>query len=277
MSSTYIKDKKIYTHKVVKPEAVSFIIGKNGCHIKEITSRIKNGSYIVYDANGHKFTISSYSKSTLNKLIKEIEKLENEFNVNRKKYLEYRFKNRPVDHSLVTEIIKILKEFAHSPYTEYKGDNLFVISSYSQEQLEKMLEKLVSYDKVLSSSPSETSQFSQWMVRRDFKKIMEEIVRQESLEEPRERFVINSHKPAEFSIENNQEINDAVDNYIDKEPEVSEIELDQEDYEFVTESEKLFVKTYRNNNNPFYQLSRDHPHSRKNSFESVSSRRLSDL
>jgi len=41
-------EKKIFNEKVVRPESVSFIIGKNGCHIKEITSRVRNGAYIEY-------------------------------------------------------------------------------------------------------------------------------------------------------------------------------------------------------------------------------------
>ena len=48
----------------------SFIIGKNGCHIKDITNKIKNGAYVEYQIDDHKFIISAYSKDSLMKLTK---------------------------------------------------------------------------------------------------------------------------------------------------------------------------------------------------------------
>ena len=68
-------NKKLYSEKIVKPESVSFIIGKNGCHIKDITAKIRNGAYIEYKTDGHRFIVSAYSKESLAKLIYELNNL----------------------------------------------------------------------------------------------------------------------------------------------------------------------------------------------------------
>ena len=73
-------EKKLYSEKVVKPESVSFIIGKNGCHIKDITGKVRNGAYIEYKTESHKFLVSAYSKESVQQLIDELKKFNTEFN-----------------------------------------------------------------------------------------------------------------------------------------------------------------------------------------------------
>jgi len=160
-------EKKLYTQKIVKQQAVSFIIGKNGCHIKDITNKIKNGAYIEYKPEANKFIISAYSKESLNKLLEHLDKLEAEFDVNRKKYVEYKFVNRIIDHSTITEIIQSLKKFNHSAFVEYKGDNIFVMSNYNLDCLNSMLEKMQSYDVVSITDPT-----TNIIIRKDLKKII---------------------------------------------------------------------------------------------------------
>jgi hypothetical protein len=53
------------------------------------------------------------------------------------------------------------------------------------------------------------------------------------------------------------------DNYIEKSDSIEEIELDQDDTEYIIDLENDFVKNFNNFGNPFYQLSRDHPPNRR--------------
>jgi hypothetical protein len=250
-------EKKIFCELPVKPETVSYIIGKNGCHIKDITSRIKNGAYIEYKSEGSKFILSSYSKESLNKLIYEIKYLENEFEVNRKKYTEYRFKNRIVDHALVTEIIQSLKQFTNSAFVEYKGDNLFILSNYKTEGLQDMITQVQSYDKPIQESPN-SLQSSIWSLRRDWNKVLNEIDKLENTENDAYNFsnkkvklIDNNYK--QFMITDDMNIVEAIDNYIDdSDSEYSEINLNDEDAEFIKMSEDEFIKNHRNNK--FYHI-----------------------
>jgi hypothetical protein len=265
-------EKKIFNEKVVRPESVSFIIGKNGCHIKEITGRVRNGAYIEYKPETHKFLVSAYSSESVNNLIAEITKLETDFELNRKKYLEYRFKNRNVDHNLVTEVIQHLKNFSNSSFIEYKGDNKFILSNYKMDLLEQMIKKIETFDKPLSTP--QTNAFhkntNSLNFRRDFKKVLEEI---ERLESENSKQYYRTH-PATASdtfiiIDNTQDtqIEEQIDNYIEKMESIVEIELDPDDNQYVLDLENDFIKNFNNHSNPFYQLSRDHP----------PNRRLSDL
>lgn len=267
-------EKKIFNEKVVRPESVSFIIGKNGCHIKEITSRVRNGAYIEYKPETHKFLVSAYSSESVNNLIAEITKLETDFELNRKKYVEYRFKNRTVDHNLVTEVIQHLKNFSNSSFVEYKGDNKFILSNYKMDLLEQMIKKIETFDKTLSL-PQSNWAFNKngncINFRRDFKKVLEEI---ERLENENTRHYqgmhrVNASEDAFIIIDNTQEtqIGEQIDNYIEKMETIIEIELDADDTQYVLDLENDFIKNFNNHNNPFYQLSRDHP----------PNRRLSDL
>lgn len=252
-------EKKIFTELVVRPEAVSYIIGKNGCHIKDITGKIKNGAYIEYKADGSKFILSSYSKESLIKLTSEINRLSNEFELNRKKYSEYRFKNRVVDHSLVTEIIQALKQFTNSAFVEYKGDSLFILSNYRTEGLKLMMEKIEAYDKPIQESPN-TRFGALWTMRRDWNKVLSEIDKLEKLDEEqqvsfshnrRSRLFDNNDK--QFLITDDMNIVEAIDNYIDdSDSDEDEINLNDDDYEFIKSSEDEFIKNHKNNK--FYHI-----------------------
>ena len=250
-------EKKIFNELPVKPETVSYIIGKNGCHIKDITSRVKNGAYIEYKSDGSKFILSSYSKESLSKLINEIKSLENEFEINRKKYAEYRFKNRIVDHALVTEVIQSLKQFTNSAFAEYKGDNLFILSNYKTEGLNDMLVQVQAYDKPIHESPN-SQQSSIWALRRDWSKVLNEIDKLENNENDiysftnkKTKLIDNNCK--QFMITDDMNIVEAIDNYIDdSDSEYSEINLNDDDYEFIKMSEDDFIKNHRNNK--FYHI-----------------------
>jgi hypothetical protein len=250
-------EKKIFNELSVKPETVSYIIGKNGCHIKDITSRIKNGAYIEYKSDGSKFILSSYSKESLSKLVSEIKHLENEFEMNRKKYAEYRFKNRIVDHALVTEVIQSLKQFTNSAFAEYKGDNLFILSNYKTEGLNDMISQIQAYDKPIHESPN-SQQSSIWTLRRDWSKVLNEIDKLENNENDicsftnkKTKLIDNNCK--QFMITDDMNIVEAIDNYIDdSDSEYSEINLNEEDYEFIKMSEDEFIKNHRNNK--FYHI-----------------------
>jgi hypothetical protein len=250
-------DKKIYSEIIVKPEAVSYIIGKNGCHIKDITGRIKNGSYIEYKAEGSKFLLSSYSKESLFRLSSEIKSLENEFENNRKKYGEYRFKNRNVDHALVTEIIQSIKQFTNSAFVEYKGDNLFILSNYKTEGLKNMIEHIRIYDKPISESPNTNCNSSIWAMRRDWSQVLVEINKLENINNDniiannRHKLFDNSNK--QFLITDEMNIVEAIDNYIDdSDSDFSEIALNDDDFQFIKSSEDEFIKNHRNNK--FYHI-----------------------
>lgn len=254
-------DKKIYAEKVVKPESVSFIIGKNGCHIKDITAKVRNGAYIEYKSDGNRFIVSAYSKDSLAKLLFELNKLENEFEINRKKYTEYRFKNRQVDHALVTEIIQSMKAFNHSSFVEYKGENLFILSNYNLEQLERMIEKIEAFDKPISSSPGKSN--LHWLLRRDFKKVCEEIERLEQECDNPNHYGGKKNNPNNFIIIDDNLLEEQIDNYIERSESFSEIELDIDDHDYINHLEKEFVSNFSNFENPYYQLSRDHPPNRR--------------
>jgi hypothetical protein len=257
-------DKKIYSEKIVKPESVSFIIGKNGCHIKDITGKVKNGSYIEYKTEQHKFIVSAYSRDSLNELLYELNNLENEFELNRKKYGEYKFKNRLVDHALVTEVIQSMKIFSNSSFVEYKGDNLFILSNYKLELLQQMIEKIETFDKpVFNSSLLKNPCQSQYNFRRDFKKVFEEIERLEKENYSENYYNNNRNNQNLFIIMEDAQIEEQIDNYIEKSDSIEEIELDQDDNEYIIDLENDFVKNFNNFGNPFYQLSRDHPPNRR--------------
>jgi hypothetical protein len=250
-------EKKTYNELHVKPETVSYIIGKNGCHIKDITGRIKNGAYIEYKSEGSKFILSSYSKDSLNKLISEIKYLENEFEMNRKKYAEYRFKNRAVDHALVTEIIQSLKQFTNSAFAEYKGDNLFILSNYKTEGLNEMIAQVEMYDKPIQESPN-TQQSAIWSLRRDWVKVLNEIDKLET-NENEVQYLSNKKTKLidlnnrQFLITDDMNIVEAIDNYIDDiDSDFNEINLNDADYEFIKMSEDEFIKNHRNNK--FYHI-----------------------
>jgi len=251
-------DKKIYSEVSVKPEAVSYIIGKNGCHIKEITGRIKNGSYIEYKADGSKFILSSYSKESLFRLSSEIRSLETEFENNRKKYGEYRFKNRNVDHALVTEIIQSLKQFTNSAFVEYKGDNLFILSNYRSDGLKNMIEHIQLHDKPISDSPSNNCNSSIWAMRRDWSQVLTEINKLETISNDMNMINHNRHKlfdnsNKQFLITDEMNIVEAIDNYIeDSDSESSEINLNDDDFQFIKSAEDEFIKNHKNNK--FYHL-----------------------
>ena len=251
-------EKKTFNELHVKPETVSYIIGKNGCHIKDITGRIKNGAYIEYKSEGSKFILSSYSKDSLNKLISEIKYLENEFEMNRKKYAEYRFKNRVVDHALVTEIIQSLKQFTNSAFAEYKGDNLFILSNYKTEGLNEMIVQVQMYDKPIQESPN-TQQSAIWSLRRDWVKVLDEIDKLENTENEihhlsNKRTKLIDLNNRQFLITDDMNIVEAIDNYIDDDvdSDYNEINLNDEDYEFIKMSEDEFIKNHRNNK--FYHI-----------------------
>ena len=257
-------DKKLYSEKIVKPECVSFIIGKNGCHIKDITGKVKNGAYIEYKTEQHKFIVSAYSRESVQELLNELTNLENEFEMNRKKYGEYKFKNRLVDHALVTEVIQSMKIFSNSSFVEYKGDNLFILSNYKLEYLQQMIEKIETFDKlVYNGSNHKPACQSQYNFRRDFKKVFEEIERLEKENCNEHYFNQNRNNKNVFSIIEDSQIEEQIDNYIEKNDSIEEIELDPDDNAYIIELENDFVKNFNNYGNPFYQLSRDHPPNRR--------------
>jgi hypothetical protein len=287
-------DKKLYTEKKVKPQAVSFIIGKNGCHIKDITNKIKNGAYVEYQIDEHKFIISAYSKDSLMKLTDALDKLEKEFDTNRKKYVEYKFVNRFVDHALVTEIIQSFKVYNHSAFVEYKGDNIFMLSNYNFDILQTMIEHIKKYDTPLQPPTELTNQLNstasnkhyvQWIFRRDYARVMEEVSKLDT-----DYSVIhntntntntntytntNTNKQIEgitsFTINppdyNDQNIDEIIDNYIEPIETITEIELSNEDISYINDCEQEFITRCKTIVNPYYQISRDY----------ISARRISDL
>ena len=278
-------DKKLYMEKKVKPQAVSFIIGKNGCHIKEITNKVKNGAYVEYQIEDHKFIISAYSKDSLLKLTDALDRLEKEFDTNRKKYIEYKFVNRFVDHALVTEIIQSFKVYNHSAFAEYKGDNIFMLSNYNFDILQSMIEHIKKYDTPLQlptelanhlNSTASNKHYVQWIFRRDYARVMEEVsklddeyistntnvtrnmpVRVEGITS----FTIN---PPDY---NDQNIDEIIDNYIEPIETITEIELSNDDISYINDCEQEFITRCKTIVNPYYQISRDY----------VSARRISDL
>ena len=276
-------DKKLYTEKKVKPQAVSFIIGKNGCHIKEITNKIKNGAYVEYQIDEHKFIISAYSKDSLMKLTDALDKLEREFDTNRKKYVEYKFLNRFVDHALVTEIIQSFKVYNHSAFAEYKGDNIFMLSNYNFDILQTMIEHIKKYDIPLQlptelanqlNSTASNKHYVQWIFRRDYTRVMEEVCKLDSeyLGSYIPRNVpIHTEGITSFTINtndcNDQNIDEIIDNYIEPIETITEIELSNDDISYINDCEQEFITRCKTIVNPYYQLSRDY----------VSTRRISDL
>ena len=278
-------DKKLYTEKKVKPQAVSFIIGKNGCHIKEITNKIKNGAYVEYQMDDHKFIISAYSKDSLMKLTDALDKLEKEFDTNRKKYVEYKFVNRFVDHALVTEIIQSFKVYNHSAFAEYKGDNIFMLSNYNFDILQSMIEHIKKYDTPLQpptelanqlNSSASNKHYVQWIFRRDYARVIEEVgqldndylgpsyTRTHNINKQIEGITLFAINPPDYSDQNIDEI---IDNYIEPIETITEIELSNDDLSYINDCEQEFIKRCKTIVNPYYQLSRDY----------VSARRISDL
>lgn len=277
-------DKKLYTEKKVKPQAVSFIIGKNGCHIKEITNKIKNGAYVEYQIDEHKFIISAYSKDSLTKLTDALDKLEREFDTNRKKYVEYKFLNRFVDHALVTEIIQSFKVYNHSAFAEYKGDNIFMLSNYNYDILQTMIEHIKKYDIPLQlptelanqlNSTSSNKHYVQWIFRRDYARVMDEVCKLDNeysgtyapthnISKQIEGITLFSINPPDY---NDQNIDEIIDNYIEPIETITEIELSNDDISYINDCEQDFITRCKTIVNPYYQLSRDY----------VSTRRISDL
>jgi hypothetical protein len=278
-------DKKLYMEKKVKPQAVSFIIGKNGCHIKEITTKIKNGAYIEYQIDDHKFIISAYSKDSLLKLTDALDRLEKEFDTNRKKYVEYKFVNRFVDHALVTEIIQSFKVYNHSAFAEYKGDNIFMLSNYNFDILQTMIEHIKKYDTPLQlptelanhfNSTASNKHYVQWIFRRDYTRVMEEVSKLDN-----EYISTNTNVPRNIPIRvegitafainppdyNDQNIDEIIDNYIEPIETITEIELSNDDISYINDCEQEFITRCKTIVNPYYQISRDY----------VSTRRISDL
>jgi hypothetical protein len=277
-------DKKLYTEKKVKPQAVSFIIGKNGCHIKEITNKIKNGAYVEYQIDEHKFIISAYSKDSLTKLTDALDKLEREFDTNRKKYVEYKFLNRFVDHALVTEIIQSFKVYNHSAFAEYKGDNVFMLSNYNYDILQTMIEHIKKYDTHLQlptelanqlNSTTSNKHYVQWIFRRDYARVMEEVGKLDNEYPGTYAHTPHISKQIEgitaFTINspdyNDQNIDEIIDNYIEPIETITEIELSNDDISYINDCEQEFITRCKTIVNPYYQLSRDY----------VSTRRISDL
>ena len=278
-------DKKLYMEKKVKPQAVSFIIGKNGCHIKEITNKVKNGAYVEYQIDDHKFIISAYSKDSLLKLTDALDRLEKEFDTNRKKYVEYKFANRFVDHALVTEIIQSFKVYNHSAFAEYKGDNIFMLSNYNFDILQTMIEHIKKYDTPLQlptelanhlNSTASNKHYVQWIFRRDYARVMEEVGKLDD-----EYISTNTNAPRNvpirtegittFSINppdyNDHNIDEIIDNYIEPIETITEIELSNDDISYINDCEQEFITRCKTIVNPYYQISRDY----------VSTRRISDL
>lgn len=277
-------DKKLYSEKKVKPQAVSFIIGKNGCHIKEITNKIKNGAYVEYQIDEHKFIISAYSKDSLTKLTDALDKLEREFDTNRKKYVEYKFLNRFVDHALVTEIIQSFKVYNHSAFAEYKGDNIFMLSNYNYDILQTMIEHIKKYDTPLQlptelanqlNSASSNKHYVQWIFRRDYARVMDEVCKLDNeysgtyahthhISKQIEGITLFSINPPDY---NDHNIDEIIDNYIEPIETITEIELSNDDILYINDCEQDFITRCKTIVNPYYQLSRDY----------VSTRRISDL
>lgn len=279
-------DKKLYMEKKVKPQAVSFIIGKNGCHIKEITNKVKNGAYVEYQIDEHKFIISAYSKDSLMKLTDALDRLEKEFDTNRKKYVEYKFVNRFVDHALVTEIIQSFKVYNHSAFAEYKGDNIFMLSNYNFDILQTMIEHIKKYDIPLQPPTELANQFNstasnkhyvQWIFRRDYARVMEEVGKLDNeyihnnTDTTRNMPIRIEGGITSFSINscdyNDQNIDEIIDNYIEPIETITEIELSNDDISYINDCEQEFITRCKTIVNPYYQISRDY----------VSARRISDL
>ena len=257
--------KKHYANLVVKPESVSYIIGKNGCHIKDITTKNRNGSYVEYKADGTRFVVSSYSKGCVSSIISRIRQLERDHETNRKKYGEYRFVRRMVDHGLVTDIIKRMKEFQHSSFVEYKGDGLFVVSNYSSDELDKMVACIKEYD-TIDFHNNDTR--CQWIHRRDFQKVYDEINR---LIENRVYKTPSSSVPrllkttidtTDSFVELVEGVDDTgdmfmdtlvdcIDSYIEPSEAIEEICLDKEDQQYVYEMEHKFHSEYDRSKNPW--------------------------
>jgi len=252
--------RKHFSEKQVPLEAVSYIIGKGGCHIKSLTKKVRNGAYIEYRSNENRFVVSAYSHDSVCQLLAEIERLEKDYETNRKKYAEYRFHNRQVDHSLVTEVIQALKGFSHSSFVEYKGDNIFMLSNYSQECLTRMIEKIESFDKPVGNQ-SKTG--LQWIFRKDFTKVWEQIEILKNTSGLPNKRAPKKYEEKEFIIQTVDDINKQIDNFLDSSASTEEIPLDDDDEFYVADCENRFILTYDNEENPFYNLSREHHNSRR--------------
>jgi hypothetical protein len=82
-----------------------------------------------------------------------------------------------------------------------------------------------------------------------------------------DNFIANSNLFIIVDDTQDTQIEEQIDNYIDKMDSIVEIELDADDNQYILDLENDFIKNFNNHSNPFYQLSRDHP----------PNRRLSDL
>jgi hypothetical protein len=213
------KTTKLYN---VNPEAVSFIIGKEGKNIKNIIGKVGNGAFIQYQKDKECFSISCYSAQCINQIIRELSLLEELYEKNRKKYVTYTFENKVTDHQLVTHVIQTLKEFPNSPYVEYKSDGVFVLSNYNKDTLNSMLDKLKSLDDV--NSPLG---FSSWKVVEKF------------IQDNKNTTLPKSTKPKirldEFTIDssNSSDIIREINTYLDDETCDNLIILRDEDLEYV--------------------------------------------
>jgi hypothetical protein len=178
-----------------------------------------------------------------------------EFDNNRKKYGEYRFKNRNVDHGLVTEIIQSLKQFTNSAFIEYKGDNLFILSNYKMEALKSMIEHVQQYDKPVQENQNNSTI---WAMRRDWNQVLNEISKLENIDNNinislNKKTKLYDYNNKQFILTDEMNIVEAIDNYIDDtDNNIYNINLSEEDLQFIKLSEDEFRKNHLNNK--FYHL-----------------------
>ena len=120
-----------------------------------------------------------------------------------------------------------------------------------------MIGQVQTYDKPIQESPN-TQQSSIWALRRDWSKVLTEIDKLENNENDTYNFANKKTKLIDnnckqFMITDDMNIVEAIDNYIDdSDNEYSEINLNDEDNEFIKMSEDDFIKNHRNNR--FYHI-----------------------
>jgi hypothetical protein len=198
--------------------------------------------------------------------------------------------NRFVDHALVTEIIQSFKAYNHSAFVEYKGDNIFMLSNYNFDILQTMIENIKKYDIPLQpptelanqlNSNASNKHYVQWIFRRDYARVMEEVERlyneyvssytSVNINAIHSSVNKSTNGITSFAINqpeyNDQNIDEIIDNYIEPIETITEIELSNDDISYINDCEEEFIKRCKTVVNPYYQLSRDY----------VSSRRISDL
>jgi hypothetical protein len=211
--------KKLYRDYAVDPEAVSFIIGKEGCNIKNITTSVGKGAFIRYTREENKFVCSCYNKSGLDTIYNELQALNQQFEHNRKKYASFTFVNRLVDHNTVTVIIKTLKSFSNSPFVEYKGEGTFVLSNYKQDILNDMVKTIREYDQ-----PNSTVGFPSWKLVSDY---IDTHIGESEVDRPKQ------YKLDSFVVSDNDNILVDIDNYLDNRELERIIDLDVNDIDYI--------------------------------------------